>query len=540
MPRQTQHPEILAAIDVGTNAIRVELARPLPDGSLQVVYQERDPVRPGEGVFATGSIPGPVADRVIATLRRYGAICRRDGALLRAVATSAVREARNSAEIVRRAREEAGIELEVVSGREEARLVCLGVLHGKPPTARSLVIDIGGGSTEVALARGESPEELTSVAVGAVRLTEMFGTAQKVTPAKLALVRSYADEAFREGLAKPRPHPAVAIGSSGTINAVVAFAAKKGRTATARELARAAETLATMGIDERRKHFDASRAEIISAGAVILETAVRHLRLESVTSVDTGLRNGVLVDLMRRGLASQTDRSAADAALDLGRRLAFDEKHATHVAALAVKLFEDLDGLHGLPLSARRLLEAAALLHDVGLAVSFHRHHKHTLYLVSNADMPGLSTRERELVATVARYHRRSTPDRHRPDLASFTAAELALVRKLAALLRVANALDASHQQPVREVRGAVHGPVVSLRASLQGPADLELWDADREAAFFRQVFRRSLQITVEPLASRTRHGGARKKPSPRAAGRRAPAAGRSAGAPGRHTFASR
>ncbi|MFL5274112.1 MAG: Ppx/GppA phosphatase family protein, partial [Anaeromyxobacteraceae bacterium] len=139
---------ILGAIDIGSNAVRLELARPLPDGSLETLHQERDPVRPGEGVFATGSIARPVADRLLATLRRYGAVCRRDGAIVRCVATAAIREARNAGEIVRRARAEAGLEIEVVSGREEARLICLGVLHGKPPGARSLVIDIVGGSTE--------------------------------------------------------------------------------------------------------------------------------------------------------------------------------------------------------------------------------------------------------------------------------------------------------------------------------------------------------------------------------------------------------
>jgi exopolyphosphatase / guanosine-5'-triphosphate,3'-diphosphate pyrophosphatase len=485
---------VLGAIDVGTNAVRLELARPLSDGSLETLHQERDPVRPGEGVFATGSIPRPVADRLLSTLRRYAALCRRDGAKVRAVATSAVREARNGQEIVRRAREEAGLELEVVSGREEARLVCLGVLHGKPTHTRSLVLDIGGGSTEVATATGEEPTNLWSVALGAVRLTEMFGLSGKFGPARLALVRSYAAEAFREGLPGRFPHPAVALGCSGTINAVVGFAGSKGRSASRKALSRAVEALAAMGLEERRRHFEPRRAEVVAAGAVVLEAAVQHLHLDAVTSVDTGLRNGILVDLMRRS-ASRPDRSAAEAALALGRRFGFDERHAVQVGALAVTLFEDLASLHGLPLSARRLLEAAAVLHDIGNAVSFHKHHKHTLYLVANADVPGFADRERELVAIVARYHRRSLPDRKRADLAHLSLAELTLVRKLAALLRLANALDASHQQPVRALRVAVRKGTVTLRLALRGPADLELWDADREGELFRAVFRKRLEV---------------------------------------------
>jgi exopolyphosphatase/guanosine-5'-triphosphate,3'-diphosphate pyrophosphatase len=495
--------EILGAIDVGTNAVRLELARPLPDGSLETLHQERDPVRPGEGVFTTGSIPREVADRLLATLRRYAALCRRDGARVRAVATSAVREARNGAEIVRRARREAGLDLEVVSGREEARLICLGVLAGRPARARSLVIDIGGGSTEVASAVGEEPTSLSSVALGAVRLTETFGTAAKVPPARLALVRSYAEEAFREGIPERLARPRIALGSSGTINAVVSFAASKGRNASAKEISRAVEELAAMGIEERRRHFEPKRAEVVVAGAVILEAAVRRLGLHGVTSVDTGLRNGILVDLLRRSGGGTPDHSAADAALALGRRFGFDERHGSHVGALATGLFDDLASLHGLPPPARRILEAAAVLHDLGVAVSFHRHHKHTYYLVANADVPGFSDRERMLVATVARYHRRSTPDRDRADLSHLTNGELTTIRKLAALLRIANALDASHRQPVRRVRAEAAGGAVRLRLGTRAPVDLELWDVQREAGLFREVFRKRISV----VARRARAG---------------------------------
>jgi exopolyphosphatase/guanosine-5'-triphosphate,3'-diphosphate pyrophosphatase len=161
-------------------------------------------------------------------------------------------------------------------------------------------------------------------------------------------------------------------------------------------------------------------------------------------------------------------------------------------------LFEDLADLHRLPLAARRVLEAAAVLHDVGNAVSFHRHHKHTYYLVANSDLPGLSNRERELTAIVARYHRRSVPERNRADLAGLARGELTTVRRLVALLRVANALDASHQQPVRSLRASARGGgAVALRLRARGPVDLELWETAREAAFFGVVFRKRLEMVV-------------------------------------------
>jgi len=492
------HDRLLAAIDVGTNAVRLEIARPLPDGTLETIHQERDPIRPGEGVFTSGLIARPVADRLLGTLRRYAALCRRHGARVRAVATSAVREARNREEIVRRVRKETGLELEVVSGREEARLICLGVLDGRPAHARSLVLDIGGGSTEVALGLGEKPQALHSVALGAVRLTEIFGTAGKVSAERLAVMRSYAAEAFRDQLPGKLPRAKVAFGSSGTINAIVA-AGSESRRLTRRRLEKTVQELADSTLAERRRRFEPRRAEIIVAGAVILEAAMKHLGLEAVVAVDTGLRNGVLKDLVRRtpAAAAAAAEGRTQAVTALGRRFGYDEKHARQVSRLALQLFDQLAGVHGLPASARGLLEAAALLHDVGHAVSPQRHHKHTLYLVQNADIAGFSDQERQLVALVARYHRRTPPERGRPDLDELSAAELRTLRRLVALLRVADALDRSHHQPVVDLRSVVHPGAVRVAARARGPMDLELWDVDREAAWFRKAMGRRIEVVV-------------------------------------------
>jgi exopolyphosphatase/guanosine-5'-triphosphate,3'-diphosphate pyrophosphatase len=492
------HDRILAAIDVGTNAVRLEISRQLPDGTLETLHQERDPIRPGEGVFTGGTIARPVADRLIATLRRYGALCRRYRAKVRAVATSAVREARNRDEIVRRARDDAGINLEVVSGREEARLICLGVLEGRPPSARSLLVDIGGGSTEVATGQGDKPTSLYSVAVGAVRLTEIFGSSGRVSEERLEVMRSYAAEAFREGLPRKLPGPRVALGSSGTINAIVG-AGTESKRLTLRRLERIVKQLAGLSLAERRKRFEPRRAEIIVAGAVILEACMRHLRLEAISAVGTGLRNGVLKDLARRTPAAvaAAAEGRTEAVLALGRRFGFDERHALQVTRLALALFDQLANLHRLPASARGLLEAAALLHDVGHAVSPQRHHKHTFYLVANADVAGFSDQERQLVALVARYHRRTPPEAGRPDLQGLAPGQLRLLRRLVALLRVADALDRSHAQQVQGLRASVPNGRVRVVARTRGAIDLELWDVAREAAFFRQALGRRLDVVT-------------------------------------------
>ncbi|SEM59918.1 exopolyphosphatase / guanosine-5'-triphosphate,3'-diphosphate pyrophosphatase [Stigmatella aurantiaca] len=493
-------PPVLAAIDVGTNAVRLELARPDADGALETLHQERDPIRPGEGVFATGAMPEETADRLLATLRRYAALCKRHKALVRAVATSALRESRNRDAIVQRVRDETGLDLEVVSGKEEARLICLGVLHRKPPGARSLLIDIGGGSTEVALTTGEQPDHLWSLALGAVRLTEVFEASQEVSSKHLRLMRSFVAETVRKTLPEKKLSgaPKGALGSSGTINAVVAFASgEDGNIATVRQISQAVNALAAMPPERRRKRFDPRRADIIVSGALILEGAMKHLGVETVSAVNRGLRDGLLVDLLYRQDVTRKDHSLTATALELGRRFFFDEKHCRQVARLAVALFDALANLHHLPLSARPYLEVAALLHDIGTTVSYERHHKHTYYLIRNADIPGLSERERALVALVARYHRRSVPKVSHPGMAGLPASEARTVRKLATLLRVANALDCSHQQPIKSIRASAGRDGVTLHLNARQPMDLELWTVDREAAYFRSVFGKRLLFHV-------------------------------------------
>jgi exopolyphosphatase/guanosine-5'-triphosphate,3'-diphosphate pyrophosphatase len=486
---------VLAAIDVGTNAVRLEMARPLPDGSVETVHQERDPVRPGEGLFTTGAMPKHVLERVLSTLRRYGALCRRHRAKVRAVATSAVRESRNRDEIVARVKREAGLSLEVISGREEARLICLGVLNGKPPSVRSLCLDVGGGSTELASAIGERPTNLWSVSLGAVRVTELFDALGTVTPKQVKLMRGFVREVVAEALPARIPgYPRAALGSSGSARAVIGFSAAEGTAhTTPRQLTKAVDALVEMGQQGRRKRFDSRRADIIVAGAVIIEGVAHHLGLEALTAVDRGLRHGVLVDLVRRSVRSN-DRSLADAAVSLGRRFYFDERHAQQVARLAVVLFDELADVHGLPATARPHLEAAALLHDIGNAVSYQKHHRHTQYLIQNADIPGLADRERDLVALVARFHRRSPPDLQHAAMAGLSTVEARTVRKLATLLRVADALDRSHHQVVGRLRVAHDKREVSLRLSAKTAVDLELWDLAHEAPLFRRVFGRALR----------------------------------------------
>ncbi len=491
--------DILAAIDVGTNAVRLELARVLPDGSIEGLHTERDPVRPGEGLYTSGVISREVADRLVATLRRYSALCKRYGARVRAVATSALRDARNRDDIVRRVKREAQLTLDVVSGREEARLICLGVLHGKQAHQRSLCIDIGGGSTEIIYANGDRPKDLWSLDLGAVRLTELFEVKDSLPAKKLELMRNFASEMLNERIkGTHKGMPTSAIGSSGTIGAIVAFARAEGfGHATMREISAAVEQLAEMDNEKRRKRFDPRRADIVVAGAVVLEAVMRRFKVSTITAVDRGLREGILYDLLKRRKFDDSDHSLAEAALALGRRFAFSEEHGMQVAKLALTLFDELATLHQLPAAARPYLEVAAMLHDIGHAVNYQKHHKHTQYLIFSSDLPGLTERERMLVALIARFHRRSKPDATHELLQPLTPAEFRLVRKCAAILRVADSLDRSHQQPVKSLTAQVRGRAVALSVKARASVDLELWDLQHEVELFREVFGKSLQVNL-------------------------------------------
>jgi len=497
--KTTGNETLIAAIDVGANAVRLEIARGFSDGGIESIHQERDPVRPGEGLFQTGTAPAAVIDRLITVLRRYAIICKRHKAQVRAVGTSSLREAKNRDDIIRRAKREAGVVLEAISGKEEARLMCLGVLSGKPPTARALCLDIGGGSTEVAAAVAGEPSKLWSVAIGSVRLTEMFKSNRDISPKQLRLLREFAREAVEENL--PRGiagFPRVALGSSGSIRAIISTAAAEGTAhATAEQISSTVDKLARMDPAERHKRFEARRGDVIVAGAVILEALARHLSLRAVTAVERGLRHGVLVDLVRRHFRDADDSSLIDAACAMGRRFFFDETHGLQVMKLALALFDQLAGLHRLPMAVRPYLEVAAVLHDIGHAVSYQKHHRHTEYLIRNGDIPGLADRERDIVARIARFHRRSPPDLRHPAMAGLLPSEARSVRKLASLLRIADALDRSHAQPIRQLRAVVAGHKATLRLSLQGPADLELWDVERESTLFRQIFGAELAVSA-------------------------------------------
>lgn len=294
MGRRREH---VAAIDVGTNAARLKVAR-LRGGKLEVTHTERAAVRPGEGVFRSGVMPAAVVDRLVETLSRFADVIRFHRAEVGAVATSALRAAANREAVVQRIARESGVELRVISGEEEARLTCLGVLAGSASEERALCIDVGGGSTEVILGRGDAPAFLHSIELGGVRLQEGVGSddVAALRAAARACLRRLPPSLARTWVGSD----ATAVGCSGSVRALIAFAtAGARRYVTRRELSSAIEELGRMSPPTRARFFEPRRAAVVLPAAIILEQTMERLDLWAVRSTRRGLRDGILLELLR-------------------------------------------------------------------------------------------------------------------------------------------------------------------------------------------------------------------------------------------------
>lgn len=502
--------KVLAVVDVGSNSVRLQIAQIHPDGSAAILAEDRAAVRLGEQVFRTGRLAIDAIGRCGAALARFAELSRRAGAqVIRAVATSAVREASNRNALVRNVRQQAGLELEVISGAEEARLICLGVLQGTGSGEGRLLCDIGGGSTEIIAARGEEPLSAWSLPLGSVRLTEFFIKSDPISRREARLV----DEAVQEALGGVDTLLVGKfkrlVGSAGTISAVVALARRLagvsalpserlpigGGRATHAEVTAVLDALRTTTVKQRRKlGVEDHRADILYAGTAILDGVMRRLRVEELEITNRGLRDGLMADLVRRvvkppaaGLHQEV--VVLEGLRAFGRRCGYREDHAEQVAQLSLSLFDQTRAMHGLGDEERALLQAAAILHDVGTFVSYNRHHKHSYYLVYHADLPGFTDRERELIATIARYHRRSPPkDRHEL-FQVLTPQERIVVRRLAALLRVADGLDRGHRRNVRAVHvDGAGGRGLRIEVVAGAEAELEVWSAQQKADLLAEV----------------------------------------------------
>lgn len=528
-PAEAQdHPlagQLLAGLDVGSNAMRLKIARVAPNGALIPVADHREPVRLGADVFRDKLVgPRTLAETIQAFRRFKGLLEGFAVTRMRAVATSALREAQNSLAVMDRLQEESGIALELITSLEEAELVVRAVTRTLDNAAgRLLIIDVGGGSVEVSIIDRGRIVAIEGFSAGTVRILQYLQdqTADEreyphLIQAHLAFMANRLTRLLRE-----QPVDCV-IGIGGNAGVLAGLAAGDAqRTREDRpdpyqtqvlgrhqlaELTALLDSLATaqrtvlLGLPERR-------ADVIQPAAYLYLTALEAAGAQELLVPGVGVRDGLLWQLADpHHLAPPELATPADQvyrmAFDLAERYRADLPHAEQVALLAGRLFDDLAEIHRLPESDRVLLTAAALLHDVGHLVNHGKHHIHTYYLIRNADFYGLPAREQELMALAARFHRKADPDpgRH-PEFAALPHHDRVRVAKLTALLRLADALDRTHSRAVTRLEAHAAEGAVVLRLVSPGDLEIERWALERNAGLFQRVFLTNLTLECQQEA---------------------------------------
>lgn len=512
-------PAAFAAIDVGSNAMRLKIVGLEADGSVRSLHQQRAPVRLGHEVFLTGFLNEGLIEKAVEAFGEFrDAIDEWKVRSIRAIATSATREAVNGDVLVQRVFSRTGIRLERISGVEEARLVQLAVSRRLDLRNKTvLVIDIGGGSVEFDVVHHGSIVYSNSLRLGAVRMHETFLRSERVSDIQVLLLRAYMDQLVEATLNAVNEHEIdLVVGTGGNVEDLAALiGAESDREAEGipkdvrfiplRSLQTLLKELSRLSVAERMEEYGMKpdRADVVLPAAVVLSEVVgKVLGSHGLYSPDVGLKDGVLVEVIDRFKRSWDSTSEETeilkAATTLGQKYHFHLGHARQVRYLAELLFDRLAPLHGLPGEARTLLRVAATLHDIGDFVHLSGHHKHSFYLIRNSEIVGLGPGQLELVANVARYHRKAFPNaqKHEP-FRALSESERERVVKLAALLRVADALDHEHRSVVDDLEVRIRRRSVTIDLQSMGPCLLESWRLREKGRLFEATFGRSIELLV-------------------------------------------
>jgi len=516
--------DVHAAIDIGTNSIHLVVAEVDSRGGFDVVTSEKETVRLGSGTGEMRELTAAAMDRGVGALQRFRQIADVHNATIHAVATSAVREADNGAVFLDRAAQEAGVQVDIISGNEEARLIHLGVLQALSVFEQQiLVIDIGGGSTELVVGRAGRVLVARSLKLGHIRLTNRFFPDGRVDPGALQACRDHVRSFLAPAVTTFRGVGfQIAAGCSGTISTVAALTRAASPTTPAPSmlssggtgeieasaLAALVERLASFPDPESRvantPGLEAKRADVIVAGAILLEQLFDRLGIETMTVSPFALREGVLLDRVHGedGGVHHLSNIRRDSVIRFADAFEEDRSHVEHATDLALQLFDDLKEVHGYSVFERNLLEAAGLLHNVGLFVSHASHHKHSYYIIRNSDrLAGFTNHEIELIAQVARYHRRSGPKPTHDAFMRLDPADQTRVRMLAGVLRVAIALDRTRRRVVTRVHAVVNDRGVMVEVEVADGADtsLELYTARDRVALLGEAVGRPVEVSPRP-----------------------------------------
>jgi exopolyphosphatase/guanosine-5'-triphosphate,3'-diphosphate pyrophosphatase len=489
--------ERLGAIDVGSNSIRLVVAEYDPETGFEIIDEVKDQPRLGTRVEATGMLDRAAMTRAFAALKRMKEVADRRGVTrLAAVATSAMRDAKNGAIFAKRVRRQLGIPLEIIDGDREAQLSWRSVAHHfRLENARTIVADIGGGSLELIGAVDGLIEAKASLPLGAVRLTEEYLTGAHGTRTEVAALRKHIRRTLKKALPWRDWTQAVLIGSGGSFTNLARIAAARaghlgdaihGTKVSAGEVESLLEWLCTKSPEQRASvpGLNPQRADIILAGVAVAAEVLAALDARELTASAFGLREGLLLEMV-----GAQDLAGPNDPLQLMRefvdRCRGDRRHVEQVRVLAIALHEQLGAALGSGAEDAWLLEAAALLHDVGQLVSYRNHHKHSYQLITHADRLGLDSRDRSLVALISRYHRKKGPTRKHEEFARLSADDQETVRRVSGLLRVADGLDRGHTASVDKVTVTLEDGRCVIRASprlKEADVSLEVWGAQRKS----------------------------------------------------------
>jgi exopolyphosphatase/guanosine-5'-triphosphate,3'-diphosphate pyrophosphatase len=513
----------LAAIDIGSNSIKLAVADAADSESFAIVTREKEVVRLGHETLRKGRLSRSAIDGAISCIQRFKTIAETHQAqTIITVATASVREANNASQFVKEVEQQAGLRVEILSGIEEARLIGLAASHGcAAKAATNINIDIGGGSTEVSLFRIGNSLSLFSLKLGAVGLTERYLNSDPPKPKELSNLKTEVHAAFERPRRELRHAQwQQASGTSGTILSIGAALRKIASSDDDRkhqavqptetdiplsQLAALNAKLAGLDLSGRRAlaGLTSQRSEIIIAGSHILEEAMRAFGINVIRTCDWALREGVIIDSLREweDEARPPGPEFADQKLRgvhaVGRRFGYEETHARQVAKLAEKLFDSLAPTESLSRHQRTLMLAGALLHDIGYHIAHESHQKHALYLITNSELTGFSEAERAVIANIARYHRGSLPKKRHPEYDALNPADRGIVSKLGGIVRLADALDRSHDSRIHDLK--CHSKSGGLHVELFSDADCqnELVEVDRKRQLFEQAFNQSLTFSV-------------------------------------------
>ncbi len=499
----------LAAIDIGTNSIRLMVAEPLRGGKYRILDEEKETTRLGRKLGKTGRLDAAAIEKSLDALRRMKQVAEGYQITeLKTIATCAVREAANGQEFCRRARDELGITIEIIGAEQEALLAFASVQRAFDLANQHMAVaDIGGGSTEIVLAYGDFVEAVYTTQLGAVRLSEVY--ADTASDNGFDSLLSGIDRHLRKNTKNPVFTPHILFGSGGTFTNLAAMVmAKKeqqglpvrGYQVSRAEVWHLLNRLRCLSLKERASvpGLNPDRADIIVAGLAIVDRVMDRFDVNTVQVHNRGVRDGLLLTMIDQSLGGRVEKPHdRDAAIDrLAENCGCEMAHSQHVARLAGAIYAQLTGVYELNPHDRGVLEAAARLQDVGYLINYDQHHKHSYHLILHSRLEGFKPSELELIANVARYHRGANPKRKHANFRQLSARDQGRVRQMAAVLRLAGGLDRSHTQQIGDVRVEFDRTGnIRLRLTAEQFPDVDIWGARKRAKLFEKVFDTDLAI---------------------------------------------